>query len=123
MRRTNPNATRMPSWMVEGIPDYIRWFIYEPETKGAEITERNLARAKYDASYRVTGNFLDWVTRKYDKDLVRKLNAAARQGNYAESLWKDFTGKSLEELGAAWKKEHEERIAAAKPKPAAEPKP
>jgi hypothetical protein len=122
-RRTNPNATRMPGWMVEGIPDYIRWFIYEPETKGAEITERNLARAKYDASYRVTGNFLDWVTRQYDKDLVRKLNAAARQGNYAESLWKDYTGKSLEELGAAWKKEHEERIAAAKPKPAAEPKP
>jgi len=54
-RRTNPQATRTPGWLVEGIPDYIRWFLYEPETKGAEITQRNLARAKYDASYRGEG--------------------------------------------------------------------
>src|SRR6185436_6232266 len=47
-RRTNPNATRTPGWITEGIPDYIRWFIYEPESRGAEITARNLSRAKYD---------------------------------------------------------------------------
>ena len=29
-RRTNPNATRTPGWVVEGICDYIRWFLYEP---------------------------------------------------------------------------------------------
>jgi hypothetical protein len=67
-RRTNPDATRTPGWLVEGIPDYIRWFLYEPETKGAEITERNLARAKHDASYRITGNFLNWVVENHDKD-------------------------------------------------------
>ena len=61
-RRTNPNATRTPGWLVEGIADYIRWFLYEPETQGAEITARNLERARYDASYRITGNFLNWVT-------------------------------------------------------------
>lgn len=115
-RRTNPNATRTPGWIVEGIPDYIRWFLYEPETKGAEITERNLARAKYDASYRVSGNFLNWVTLKYDKELVRKLNAAAREGRYSEQLWKDWTGKSVQDLGEEWKQAHEERLSAAKPK-------
>src|SRR6185436_15169029 len=56
-RRANPNATRMPGWLVEGLADYIRWFLYEPESKGAEITPRNFERAKFDASYRVTGNF------------------------------------------------------------------
>jgi hypothetical protein len=110
-RRANPNATRTPGWLVEGIADYIRWFLYEPETQGAEITERNLARAKYDASYRITGNFLNWVTQTQDREIVRKLNAAAREGKYAEELWKKWTGKTLPELGDEWKKEHEARLA------------
>lgn len=109
-RRTNRNATRTPGWLVEGIADYIRWFLYEPETKGAEITARNLARARYDASYRVTGNFLNWVTQRHDKDLVKKLNALAREGKYTEEAWKESAGKTLQELGDEWRKELEERI-------------
>jgi hypothetical protein len=112
-RRTNPDATRTPGWLVEGIADYIRWFLYEPQTKGAEITERNIARAKYNASYRITGNFLDWVTQKYDRDIVRKLNAAARDGKYTEQLWKDYTGKTVEELGDEWRQANESRLKAA----------
>ena len=111
-RRRNPEAKRTPGWIVEGIPDYIRWFLYEPETKGAEITERNLSRAKYDANYRITGNFIDWVVRTYDKDkdLVRKLNAEARAGRYSDDLWKEYTGKTVQELGAEWKEMHEKRL-------------
>ena len=114
-RRTNPDAIRTPGWLVEGIPDYIRWFLYEPQTKGAEITQRNLANARYDASYRVSGNFLDWLVRTHDKDIVRKINAAARNGNYSEALWKEWTGKTAQELGADWKKFHEDRLNTAKP--------
>jgi len=109
-RRDNPNATRTPGWLVEGIADYIRWFLYEPASKGAEITERNLARARYDANYRITANFLNWVTAKYDKEIVKKLNAAAREGKYNEELWKESTRKTVEELGDEWKKEHEARL-------------
>lgn len=115
-RRTNPNATRTPGWLQEGIPDYIRWFLYEPETKGAEITERNLSRAKYDASYRITGNFLNWMTQNHDKEIVLKLNTAIREGKYTDQLWKDWTGKTVQELGDEWKKAHETRLAAAKEK-------
>ena len=110
--RRNPNATRTPGWLVEGIPDYIRWFLYEPQTKGAEITRRNIERARYDASYRVTGNFLNWVTHSYDTNIVLKLNAAARQGKYSEDLWKASTGKTVQELGDEWKKGNELRLAA-----------
>lgn len=110
-RRNNPTPVSTPGWVVEGIADYIRWFLYEPQSKGAEITKRNLARANYDSSYRITGNFLDWVTQNHDKDLVRKLNVAAREGKYNEQLWKEWTGKTLQELGAEWKKYHEERLA------------
>ena len=109
--RGDTNAVRMPGWLVEGIPDYIRWFLYEPETKGAEITQRNLARAKHDASYRITGNFLNWVTEKYDTNIVRRLNAAGRASKYSTNLWVEYTGKTVQELGDEWKKFHEQRLA------------
>jgi hypothetical protein len=112
VRRNGPRTARTPGWLVEGIADYIRWFLYEPETRGAEITKRSLPRARYDASYRVSGNFLNWVTKTYDKDLVRKLNAAARQGKYSEDLWKEYSGHTLQELGAEWKASLEKRLAA-----------
>jgi hypothetical protein len=102
-RRNNPNAQRNPGWLVEGIPDYLRWYKYEPESHGTEITKRNFARAKYDGSYRITANFLNYVIDKYDKNLIQQLNAAMRQGRYDEDLWKQYTGKTVQELGDEWK--------------------
>jgi len=110
-RRTNPNATRSPGWLVEGMADYVRWCLYEPQSHGAEVTRRGLARAKYDASYRVSANFLDWVTKKYDKSIVEKLNAALRTGNYNEELWRKQTGHTVQELGDEWKKALEAKLA------------
>jgi hypothetical protein len=109
-RRRNPEATRTPGWVVEGIPDYIRWFIYEPETRGAEITQRNFERAKYDANYRISGNFLNWVSVTQGHDVIVKLNAAAREGKYREELWKEWTDQTLEELGNAWREMHQKRL-------------
>ena len=84
--------------------------MYEPQSKGAEITARNFSRARYDGNYRITGNFLNWVTAKYDRDIVRKLNAAARESRYTENLWKEYTGHTVQELGDEWRKGHEERL-------------
>jgi len=103
-------GNRVPGWIVEGIPDYIRWFLYEPQSKGAEITARNLESAKYDASYRITGNFLDWVVKNHGEASVQKLNEMARNGDYTKEFWKQLTGKSVEELGEEWKKSHAARI-------------
>ncbi len=100
---------RPPTWVTEGVADYIRWFLYEPESKGAEITTRNVGRAKYDDSYRTTANFFDWVIKNHEKDLMRKLNLATHEG-YTEQLWKDWTGKTLQELGADWKKANLDRL-------------
>jgi hypothetical protein len=110
--RRSTRATRTPGWLVEGIADYIRWFLFEPEKHGAEITARNLAQARYDASYRITGNFLNWVTQKYDPEIVGKLNAAAREGRYAESMWRERTGKELKELGEEWREAQSPRLKA-----------
>lgn len=109
-RRGNPDAprARAPGWLVEGIPDYIRWFLYEPQSHGADIVwmrgRRNLS-LNYDARYRVTANFLDYVINHYDKDktILTKVNAACRDGKYNDELWKDYTGKTLPELNDEWK--------------------
>jgi hypothetical protein len=99
-------GTRNPSWMVEGVADYIRWFKYEPESKRPRPDP---ARAKYTDSYRTTGAFLNYVTETHDKDLVRKFNAAMRQGKYSAELWKAYTGKTVDELWAQYVKELENR--------------
>jgi hypothetical protein len=101
VQRDNAAATKNPGWMVEGIADYIRWYKYEPEKHGTDI--RDPSKAKYDASYRVTANFLNWASETYDKTLVEKMNAVMREGKYSDDLWTQFTGKTVDELGREWK--------------------
>ncbi|MCX6875990.1 MAG: glycoside hydrolase family 92 protein [Verrucomicrobia bacterium] len=100
--RANPQATLPPLWVTEGLADYIRWFLYEPQSKGAVI--RDASQAKHDASYRVSANFLDWVVTTQDKALPQQLNTAAREGRYGDALWKTWTGKTVSELAAEWKR-------------------
>lgn len=92
---------RNPGWLVEGLADYIRWFLYEEQS---QRPRPNAQRANYNDSYRTTGHFLNHLTEKYDKDIVKKLNAAMRDGKYNDELWKEITGKTVEELGEEWKK-------------------
>lgn len=110
--RRAPGATRPPGWLTEGITDYLRWFLYEPQSRGAEITRRNLSRARYDGNYRITANFLNWVSARHGPDFITRLNAALRDGKYSEETWKSLTGRTVQELGAAWKAEHEKRLGA-----------
>ena len=90
--------------------DYLRWYRFEPSSGGADISRNSLDRARFDGSYRVTANFLDWAGRKYDPELVPKLNAAIRQNEYREELWAQFTGRPLTDLGAEWKIELRKRL-------------
>jgi hypothetical protein len=112
-RARRSGGSRPPGWLVEGIPDYIRWYLYEPQSRGAEISPKNAARARHDASYRVSANFINWVIAKYDKDLIKELNAAMREGRYAPEIWKERTGKPVEELAEEWKKSLEAPATAA----------
>jgi len=88
-----------PGWLVEGVADYIRFFQYEP----GKIGRINAARAHYNGSYRVTAAFLAFITNKYDKNLVPKLNALMRDGKYKDEVFREFTGKTLKELDEEWR--------------------
>ena len=101
--RDKPQGEPTPGWIVEGIADYVRWYLYEPQSKGADLTPIQRAKARHDASYRVTANFLNWVSGQHDQKLVPELNSAARAGKYSPQLWEDWTGHSLSELGELWR--------------------
>ena len=103
-RARRAGGTRPPGWLVEGLCDYIRFYLFEPQLKGATIRPNDAAKAKFDGSYRLTGNFLNFVLTKYDKDLIKELNAAMREGRYTPEIWKTRTGKPVEELAEEWKK-------------------
>lgn len=100
-------SQKPPGWLVEGMTDYLRFFIFEPQTNGARITKNNIKNARYDGSYRITAAFLNWVSEKHGKDFVTKLNAGIREGRYGEELWKQLSGHTVHELGEAWKSDLE----------------
>jgi hypothetical protein len=93
----------VPGWLVEGLADYIRFYLFEPQVHGADIRPKAAAKVRYDDSYRVTANFLNWVVEQGNTDLILNLNAAMRQDRYNEDLWPKLTGRSLQQLGDAWK--------------------
>lgn len=88
-----------PGWLVEGIADYYRFWRYEPGKAGRLIPEK----AQYNASYRTTAAFLAYVTDRYDRQAVPKLNAMCREGRYTPAAWRTLTGKDIEELNQEWR--------------------
>ena len=94
------HGKKMPGWLLEGSCDYIRWFQYEPAN---HRPHPRYDQAKYDAAYRVTAAFLQYVITKYDKHIVPELNAASYAGAYSDDLWVKYTGKTVAALGAEWK--------------------
>ena len=87
-----------PSWLVEGIADYVRFLHYEPKTR----IQIDTKKASYRDSYRTSAKFLGWVEKTHDKDLVRKLNEALRKGKYKDELFETYTKKTLDQLWAAF---------------------
>ncbi len=83
-----------PSWLVEGIADYVRWWRYQPEAQ----PRRPGPNATYHDSYRTTAYFLAWASYHYDERLVPALDRAMRAGQDPLPIFKDLTGRSPEEL-------------------------
>lgn len=90
-----PPGRDKPGWLVEGIADFIRWWRYEPEGPRPRIDP---TKASYRDSYRTTAAFLAWVTAKYDRNIVPRLDRALRTSTYSDALFKQVTGKDLDTL-------------------------
>ena len=90
------------SWLTEGIADYVRWYLYEPEAHGCDM-KLDPKNVRYNSAYRVSANFLNFVETRHP-GTVRDLNAICRTGKYDEkTYWKKRTGKDVLELEREWK--------------------
>ena len=90
-----------PTWITEGIADYIRHKI--PHDDGWKLSLRYRKGDKYTIGYWVTASFFVFIEKKYDKDIVKKLNRAMQKGEYKDELFKNYTGKSLDNLWEEYK--------------------
>lgn len=86
-------------WLVEGIADYVRFYHYEPVSKRPSP---NPAQASYKDSYRTTASFLNYAATRYDKELIRKIDRALKDGTYTPELFDKATGKNLAQLNTEW---------------------
>ena len=89
-----------PGWLVHGVADYVRFHKFEPWA--ADPPDPDTAR--YDGDSRETAAFLAYLVSAHDAALVRRLNAALRDGKYTDDLWATLTGKTLRELGDEWRR-------------------
>jgi hypothetical protein len=92
-------------WLVEGIADYIRYHHFEPKGRTPHVD----AKSSYKDGYGTAAAFLAWAERKYDKKLVIKLNTALHDGKYKQEIFREATGKELDELWKEYVKVHEKK--------------
>lgn len=85
-----------PGWLVEGIADYVRYYIYEPNRAPSKPGPSN----NYTDGYGVTAYFLNYIVTRVRNDMVFVTNKNMREGKYVDSVWQDLTGKQLNTLWA-----------------------
>ncbi len=91
-----------PGWLTEGIADYAR-YIYGVDNAGSgwSLPDFNTSQ-HYDNSYSVTARFLVWIEKRVKPGIVKSMDARMRFNNYTPVSWKTYTGKTLDELWAAY---------------------
>lgn len=94
-----------PGWMTEGIADYVR-FKFGVDNEGANWKLPDYStKQNFDNAYRVTARFFVWLEKKVHPGIVKKMNTALHTQQYKPELWKELTGKSVEELWSDYSKD------------------
>jgi len=91
-----------PGWLTEGIADYVR-FKFGVDNAGANwALPAFKPEHSYKNAYRVTARFLNWLELNGNQGIVVKLDAVMRANTYKDGIWKELTGKNVDELWAAY---------------------
>ena len=94
--------TNGPFWLTEGIADYVR-YKFGVDNAGAKWALPDLKPDhSYKSSYRITARFLEWLERNGNKGIVKKMDKHMREHSYKDDLWKEYAGKSIDELWTAY---------------------
>ncbi|MGN0506239.1 MAG: Ig-like domain-containing protein [Lachnospiraceae bacterium] len=91
-------------WLIEGITDYGRslFGLYNEEANWSLATYS--PGQNYTDSYGVTGGFLNYVVENHNKNMISILNGYLKKGSCPESVWKDNTGYTVDELWELYSK-------------------
>ncbi|HMG08342.1 MAG TPA: basic secretory protein-like protein [Mucilaginibacter sp.] len=91
-----------PGWLTEGIADYAR-YKFGVDNAGAKWALPAFKTSQsYENSYRITARFLVWVEKGIKPGLVKDLDGQLRDHTFTDDSWKKETGKTLDELWAAY---------------------
>ena len=87
-----------PGWLTEGIADYAR-FKFGVDNEGAKWSLPALkADHHYTSSYRITAKFFDWMEKNVKAGTIQKVDKSLRDHSYTSGIWKQLTGKDLDQL-------------------------
>lgn len=87
-------------WVTEGIADFIRYGVFEAWP--LERFPRPSKPHPYTDGYQTAGGFLLWLEGAASPGIVRRLNAALRGGTYGPGTFQEITGRSADEMWAAY---------------------
>ncbi|CAF2760990.1 unnamed protein product [Rotaria sp. Silwood2] len=87
-----------PTWLVEGIADYVREKYGMNNVAAGWSMPNYCFNQMYTDSYRVTARFLIWLESRINSSIVEQLDKCLRQGSYTEQIWQQLTGKTIDQL-------------------------
>ncbi|TDQ10047.1 basic secretory protein-like protein [Pedobacter metabolipauper] len=91
-----------PVWLTEGIADYVR-FKYGVDNVGSKWSLPAFSdKQHYTNSYRITARFFEWIDKTQKAGIVDELDKSLRAHTYNDGSWKALTGKTIDELWAAY---------------------
>ncbi len=94
----------MPIWVTEGIADYVRSAYGVANAAAGWRLPEFSDKQNYRNSYRITARFFAWLELNY-KGIIVKMDRAGREKTYNDGeMWKQLTGKTVDELWADYSK-------------------
>lgn len=90
-----------PVWLIEALADYVRFWMYEDVSRRPSPRPRQV---RVKDTYQRGAAFLAWLAKTYGEDIITNLSAAIRELRYKDELFKEYTGKTLEELTEDFRK-------------------
>lgn len=94
------NSPSNPGWLVEGVADYLRYYVVEPGTGGAKF---NAKEGDYKGGYQRAAGLLNWIERQKGPGVVARLNAAMRAGRFNPETFKEVTGATPDDAWRGYK--------------------
>jgi hypothetical protein len=96
-----------PVWLTEGIADYVRYEFGVDNIGSKWSLPAYTEKQNYTNSYRITARFFAWLEKEVKPGLIATLDGQLRAHNYTEESWKSLTGKTIDQLWAAYGKNPE----------------